>query len=219
MNKITRILETTFSTIGRAGLAFLILLISFSSSYAQIGCVMVCNDVITVEVPAGGSVEFLPTDMLEGNVNQQCPNGVFQAQVQLNNVFLPASGNFVFDSTHIGQTYIGQIRDEVSGNACWGEVQVTGSSPNISGTVSLFEPDGAMKVSPNPSNHSIILKVASQESTFKVRVLDMQGCLVLQQTIQNEGKLDVSGLPNGLYSLWAITASGKMFRSKFEKQG
>ncbi len=87
-------------------------------------CILTCNDLIIIEVPTGGSKEFLPTDMLEGDIAQSCPNGVFNTQVQINSLWIPGSGNMIFDQSYIGQTVLGRVRDQISGNMCWGNVQI-----------------------------------------------------------------------------------------------
>lgn len=93
-------------------------------------CTLTCNDFIQIEVPDNGTKEFLPTDMAEGNLSQSCPNGIFQTQVLINNVWQNASGNFVFNATHVGETFLGRVRDQNTGNSCWGQVYVVPELPD-----------------------------------------------------------------------------------------
>jgi hypothetical protein len=87
-------------------------------------CILACNDLVVIAVPANGSTEFLPLDIAEGDLSLSCPNGNLRTQVQINAQWLPASGNMVFNETHIGQTLPARVVDQVSGNSCWGNVQV-----------------------------------------------------------------------------------------------
>ncbi|MBC7773892.1 MAG: hypothetical protein H7246_00530 [Phycisphaerae bacterium] len=101
-----------------------------SKGVAQ-ACTLVCTDQLTVVVPTNGSVEFFPEDIAEGDLSQSCPNGIFQTQVLINSVWQNASGNFVFDNSHIGNTYIARLRDQNSGNACFGTVIVQAAPPVV----------------------------------------------------------------------------------------
>lgn len=98
--------------------------VSFTNKSMAQGCTLACNDQITVAVPINGSHELLPDEILEGDPSMSCPNGIFSAQAQFNNSWLPASGNMVFDETHIGLNVLCRVRDEVSGNSCWGNVEI-----------------------------------------------------------------------------------------------
>ena len=89
-------------------------------------CMLTCNSGLVVEVPSGGSYELLPDILGEGGLAQTCPGGVFQTQILENGDYLPAIGNVIFDDSDVGQTFVARLRDDVSGNACWGDVQVIG---------------------------------------------------------------------------------------------
>jgi len=195
-----------------------VFLIFGASASAQIGCVMACNDQIQITVPSNGSTEFLPEYMLEGNYDVNCPNAVFQAQLQSGNDWIPATGNFVFLPVHIGNSYVARIRDQTSGNACWGNVQVVGGAPL--GVKSLFgtTETGVLSLTPNPASQSIQLKIASNANTLSVRITDMQGRELTRQSLSNGGVLDISGLNAGMYIVTATTLTGEVFSSKFKKQ-
>jgi hypothetical protein len=87
-------------------------------------CLLACNDLVVVAIPANGNAEFLPLDIVEGDLSVSCPNGILRTQAQINAQWLPASGNMIFNATHIGQTFQARVVDQVSGNSCWGNVQV-----------------------------------------------------------------------------------------------
>ena len=98
---------------------------------ARLGCVLACDAEITVEIPISGSLGFFPADMLEGDTRLQCPGGLYRTTVEINRYRLPATGNFIFDTSHIGQTFMGAATDTNSGNTCWGEVHVQAEAPFI----------------------------------------------------------------------------------------
>ena len=87
-------------------------------------CLLACNDLVVVAIPANANAEFLPSDIVEGDLSVSCPNGILRTQAQINSQWLPASGNMIFNATHIGQTFQARVVDQVSGNSCWGNVQV-----------------------------------------------------------------------------------------------
>jgi len=77
----------------------------------------------------------------------------------------------------------------------------------------------SIEVFPNPAAYFIYLKISSDAPTMTIRISDMQGRQLIQQTLPNGGSLDISSLPNGLYSVSATTTSGLTFSNKFRKQG
>ena len=88
---------------------------------ASTQCVMVCNNLVQVSLDQDCEQEIEADMILEGN---GCPNGVFQVQAKVNNVWVPSSGNFVATSDHINQTLQVRVRDLVSGNMCWGYIHI-----------------------------------------------------------------------------------------------
>lgn len=107
--------------------AFLIL--NFATKSAAQGCPLICKDQITVAVPASGSYELLPAELADASLVQICPAGILQTQAQFGVDWLPSNGNMIFNTSHIGQTYLCRILDQVSGNTCWGNVKVETASP------------------------------------------------------------------------------------------
>lgn len=70
---------------------------------------------------------------------------------------------------------------------------------------------------PNPAKDFIV--ISAEEQILNVNIYDMQGKLVKQQTFLNnqEIKLNINELSNGLYNVVANSSNGKMFISKFTK--
>jgi hypothetical protein len=82
---------------------------------------MICNDLVQISLGPDCQAEVLPDMILEGN---GCPNGNFQVQARVNNVWVPANGNFVATSAHINLTLQVRVRDLNSGNMCWGNIKI-----------------------------------------------------------------------------------------------
>ena len=156
--------------------------------------------------------------MLEGDYTINCPGGIFQSQVQFGNNWLPASGNFIFEPVHIGQTFVGRIRELNTGNICWGNVQVIEGNPVGINDIPGGRQAGILEISPNPASQFIQLQIASEAENMALRIADIQGRTVLQQNLTNGGKVDISGLANGVYSVIVTTPSGQIFSNKFRKQ-
>lgn len=96
----------------------IVLTVSINAS-AQ--CTLVCNNLVQISLDQTCASELTADMILEGG---GCPNGVFQVQAKINNVWVPASGNFVVTSANINQTIQVRVRDLVSGNMCWGYIHV-----------------------------------------------------------------------------------------------
>jgi hypothetical protein len=94
-----------------------------TSISASAQCTMVCNNLVQISLDQDCEEEILPDMILEGG---GCPNGNFQVQAKVNNVWVPANGagNFVATSDHINQTLQVRVRDLISGNMCWGYIHV-----------------------------------------------------------------------------------------------
>lgn len=108
-----------------SGFFFLMLL----HSYAQAQCPIICKDELIVYVPSGGSYELLPEVLADGDLSVICPNGVLSTQASISGNWQPATGNMVFNDAHVGQLFQCRIRDQVTGNSCWGLVEVAGQAP------------------------------------------------------------------------------------------
>jgi hypothetical protein len=77
--------------------------------------------------------------------------------------------------------------------------------------ITTFEP---LEIYPNPAQNTVFLQELAEGGDLQVRITNAQGQAFLQQTIPNGSSLDVSNLPNGVYSVIAVTDSGKKFSNK-----
>lgn len=94
-------------------------------------CFLSCNDEIQVHVPPNGTYEIKPFDLSGFDPALLCPDGIFHAQILESNIWVPATGGFVFDQSHIGQTFIGRLYDEVTQAACLVNVSVVESPDTV----------------------------------------------------------------------------------------
>ncbi|MFN0033530.1 MAG: T9SS type A sorting domain-containing protein, partial [Saprospiraceae bacterium] len=78
--------------------------------------------------------------------------------------------------------------------------------------------DARLGIFPNPANQTISLSIPEQMPAMTARVFDFLGRQISQQILPNGSSLDISLLPNGLYSIVATTPSGNVFSNKFRKQ-
>ena len=101
-----------------------IILTAFAGANLSAQCALACNNLVQISLDEDCSVELNEDMILEGNFSLTCPNGNFQVQAKINNVWTPAAGNFVANSAHIGQTIQVRVRDLNSGQSCWGYIKV-----------------------------------------------------------------------------------------------
>lgn len=83
--------------------------------------------------------------------------------------------------------------------------------------------DAALRVFPNPTSGVLFADVAAwEDETVQLRVLNLQGGLVFEQTIRAASAIELLGIPesasNGLYLLELSTTSGKRQVSKIMLQ-
>jgi hypothetical protein len=72
-------------------------------------------------------------------------------------------------------------------------------------------------LSPNPAGAS--LNIQAPSGTCSIRILDMCGRTVLQQTLTSTvGKMDVASLPNGCYVVKALSPEGTLASGRFIKE-
>ena len=76
-----------------------------------------------------------------------------------------------------------------------------------------------LTISPNPATQSITLNIPTETSTLKVRITDLVGRELKKQSVLNNGTMDVSALPNGLYLVTATARSGQVYIGKLRKEG
>jgi hypothetical protein len=81
-----------------------------------------------------------------------------------------------------------------------------------------------LEIYPNPATHTISLQVprdqatAAGETPLYIRITDLLGQEISQQTLLPGKSLDIAALPNGMYALTATDALGKVFSGRFVKQ-
>ncbi len=109
----------------------------------------------------------------------------------------------------ISKSTDGDISDNRGGNDYW-LVKLSPELNSVQETIT-FEP---LEIYPNPAQNTVFLQEEAEGGTLQVRITNAQGQTLLQQTIPNGSSLDVSNLPNGVYSVIAVTDSGKKFSNK-----
>ncbi len=110
----------TFISIFTGVLLFAFGLLSSSTASAQ--CTLVCNNLVNISLDQTCQLELEPDMILEGNSN--CPNGNLQVQARINNVWVPASGNFVVTAANLNQTIQVRVRNLNNNNYCAGFIFV-----------------------------------------------------------------------------------------------
>ena len=117
----------------------------------------------------------------------------------------------------LGQT--GSVDGDLTGLPTHSAYWILKLSPEV---VSIQETPsnaiGYLKIFPNPSGQMISLSIVDEETILNVRISDTKGQLLLQQTIPNHANMELSTLPNGIYTVIATMPSGKVFSSKISKQ-
>ncbi|MGQ9848125.1 MAG: T9SS type A sorting domain-containing protein, partial [Bacteroidales bacterium] len=100
--------------------------------------------------------------------------------------------------------------DEIRVGETWASVTPTAQSVNTNNLIQAT-------LYPNPAKDYIM--ISAEENISNVKIYDMQGRLVKEQAFaaDQEIKLNVNELSNGLYNIVAYSSNGKMFISKFSK--
>ncbi len=92
-----------------------------SQSFAQ--CALVCNDNVNVSLP--GPIDDCELEILVPMVLEEpytCPNLLTVTVMTLQGVPIPTSP--VVNETHIGQTLLFQVKENPTGNSCWGTMKI-----------------------------------------------------------------------------------------------
>ena len=80
-----------------------------------------------------------------------------------------------------------------------------------------------LELYPNPATHTISLQVPQDHATgtvelpLSIRITDLLGKEISQQTLQPGKAVDIAALPNGMYILTATDALGKVYSGRFMK--
>ena len=134
------------------GLLLALTLMAVSSVSLSAQCSLTCNNLVQISLDQDCSVTLDDDMILEGNPAQYCPGGNFQVQAKINNVWVPASGNFTATSAHINQTIQVRVRDLVSGQSCWGYITVEDKLAPVVSCVNARVPCAATNFSPDALN-------------------------------------------------------------------
>jgi hypothetical protein len=111
---------------------------------------------------------------------------------------------------------------DVWGNHGGGDFWIVKLSPESSPTTTPTALP--LEIYPNPATHTISLQVprdqatAAGETPLYIRINDLLGREISQQTFQPGKALDIAALPNGMYLLTATDTLGKVFSGRFMKQ-
>jgi len=99
------------------------------------------------------------------------------------------------------------------------EIRVGTTWASVTPTPQSVSENNIMQATLYPNPAKDMITISSEENIANVMVYDMQGKLVKQQVFstEQEVRLNVSELSNGLYNVVATSLNGKMFISKFSK--
>jgi hypothetical protein len=95
-----------------------------------------------------------------------------------------------------------------------------GFHPNPAGTTNVrrIQKDiNSLKVYPNPASNGTIYLESASEEELNIRIFDLRGALIMQRTIANNQRIDVSGLAKGTYILNAVINNESINRKLFIK--
>lgn len=109
----------------------------------------------------------------------------------------PILGTYVWPNNFIGQTYqeeIDYMKSWVVGRLNWMDNNMFGSCPNLGLNDNLKE---EIVFYPNPSNS--VIKIRGLAQSDMLRITDIFGRLIMEQPVNNQVQIDVSGYDYGLY--------------------
>jgi hypothetical protein len=70
---------------------------------------------------------------------------------------------------------------------------------------------------PNPASHQVTINIPSEGPDMFVRIFNVLGQSILQQNIQNGDGIDISTLPNAVYSIQVTTLEGTTYSTTLYK--
>ena len=171
-----------------------------------------------------GTTQSNNGDVLENDGGQDLwavklnENGALQWQKTFGGVQAEV-GNSVQQTSDGGYILAGQAKStdgDVSGNHGSDDFWIVKLSPES--TPTSAPQSQPLTISPNPATQSITLNIPTETSTLKVRITDLLGRELKQQSVLNNGNLDISTLPNGLYLVTASAPSGQVYAGKLQKK-
>ena len=126
------------------------------------------------------------------------------------------------DNGYIMAGYAWSNDGDVSGVLGYNDFWIVKLSPESSPTTT--PKSLPLEIYPNPATHTISLQLPQDHATgtvetpLSIRITDLLGKEISQQTLQPGKSLDIAALPNGMYLLTATNALGKVFSGRFMKQ-
>lgn len=155
---------------------------------------------------SGNNPVATPTISQSGNVLTASTTGAVYTWY-LNGVVIAGATAQTYTPTQSG-TYQVKVKDA---NGCISDISLEFVYTNTAISSEYYATD--LQVSPNPTNAMLYLTGAALEKgNYQVYVFDACGKIVL--TAQNEAKMDVSFLSNGVYSLLVKNPDNQSFTQK-----
>ncbi len=74
-------------------------------------------------------------------------------------------------------------------------------APNLAIGLKSFTVENTFQFFPNPSNGMLFIKLQEKNSAQIIQLFNLEGRLMLEEQILNQKQLDLSALPNGMYTL------------------
>jgi hypothetical protein len=108
---------------------------------------------------------------------------------------------------------------DVSGVHGYNDFWLVKLSPESVGTAEVpLSIETGLEIYPNPTQQSVSLKIAADETSLNITISDLLGRTVRRTDINNGGELDLSTLAKGLYLVVARAGSGNAFSGKLVKE-
>jgi Secretion system C-terminal sorting domain len=129
-----------------------------------------------------------------------------------------AEGGFAIDNTtdngFILAGYAWSNNGDLTGseNKGFNDFWIVKLSPESISPTQEPHPIHPLSIYPNPASQSISLLTHIETGAMTVRISDLLGREMLRKEMPNDGKLDISALPKGLYIVHAVAGDGSVFR-------
>lgn len=129
-----------------------------------------------------------------------------------------AESGFGIDNTNdngfIMTGYVWSTNGELTGQEIKGknDFWIVKLSPESISPTQEPHPIHPLSIYPNPAAQSISLLTHIETGAMTVRISDLLGREMLRKEMPNDGKLDISALPKGLYIVHAVAGDGSVFR-------
>ena len=119
------------------------------------------------------------------------------------------------DKGYILAGYSSFVQPDVPVNYGNSDILIHKLSPQA---VRVDDPKNArLQLFPNPASHQVTINIPSEEPDMFVRIFNVFGQSILQQNIQNGDDIDISTLPNAVYSIQVTTPEGISYSATLYK--